>query len=105
MYLSKISMKKICDVFKSLRVQGMYLYVEKSEGLDRVPEALKSQFGTPKHVMTMLIKQEQMLSVVSGEKVLLAIAERGFFLQMPPQEESEQKSIALKNTKLSSGKF
>ncbi|MCK5882036.1 MAG: YcgL domain-containing protein [Sinobacterium sp.] len=98
-------MKKICDVYKSVQVQGMYLYVEKLEGLERVPELLMNKFGAPKHVMTMLIKPEQQLSIVSGEKLLLEIIERGFYLQMPPQPTDEQRDIAVKNTKLSSGKY
>lgn len=98
-------MKKICNVYKSTQVQGMYLYIEKSEGLERVPELLMAKFGAPKLVMTMLIKKEQMLSTVTGERVLLEVTERGFYLQMPPQEVEEQRVLALKNTKLSSGKY
>lgn len=98
-------MRKICDVYKSLKVEGMYIYIEKAVGLKSVPELLLEKFGAPKHVMTMLIKPEQALFATSGERVLLEISERGFYLQMPPRDSDEQREIALKNSKLSSGKY
>jgi hypothetical protein len=98
-------MKKICDVFKSKRVQGMYLYVEKAQGLEPVPDILLDKFGPAQHVMTLLIKPEQALSLVSGERVLAGISERGFYLQMPPQDDQHQREIAAKNSKLSSGQY
>jgi hypothetical protein len=98
-------MKKICDVFKSQRVQGMYLYVEKSQGLQAVPDILLEKFGVAHHVMTLLIRPEQALSLMTGERVLAEISERGFYLQMPPQDDEHQRDIAAKNSKLSSGKY
>ena len=33
-------MKRICSIYKSPRKNEMYLYVERSEALKKVPEAL-----------------------------------------------------------------
>ena len=33
-------MRRICSIYRSAKREGMYLYVDKAEGLERVPEAL-----------------------------------------------------------------
>ncbi|HAA41127.1 MAG TPA: hypothetical protein DCE36_13750, partial [Pseudomonas sp.] len=33
-------MKRICSIYRSLKKDGMYLYVLKSDALERVPEPL-----------------------------------------------------------------
>lgn len=80
-------MKKICSVFKSSKKDEMYLYVDKAEQLNRVPDALKQMFGTPIHVFDMLITPEKELARVDTAQVLEDIEEKGFFLQMPPAKD------------------
>ncbi len=80
-------MKRICCVYKSPKKDEMYLYVDKREGLSRVPEALLATFGEPIEVMTMLVTAEKELARVEGEKVLKEIQLKGFYLQMPPAKE------------------
>lgn len=74
-------------VYKSSKRDGMYLYVPKADGLGRVPAALMQVFGTPAHVMDVPLKPGRDLARVSGEKLRGDIAEKGFYLQMPPQKE------------------
>ncbi len=71
-------MKKICSVFKSSKKDEMYLYVDKQEQLARVPDALKTMFGTPLHVFDMLITPEKKMARVEADKVLSDIQEKGF---------------------------
>ncbi|AOS95598.1 Protein YcgL [Microbulbifer aggregans] len=78
----------------------MYLYVDKREGLERVPEKLLELFGEPKHVVTMVLTPEKKLARADVEKVLAEIGERGFYLQMPPAVDSEMSAIAAQNSKL-----
>lgn len=85
--MNEADQKRICKIFKSPTKEEMYLYVDSSEGLSRVPEVLLQRFGTPKEVMTLLIRRDKALARASAEKVLDAIAESGFYLQMPPQKE------------------
>lgn len=80
-------MKVICEVFKSPRKDEMYLYVDKKEGFERVPEQLLEVFGKPKAVMTMLIREDKDLGRAKAEDVLREIRDNGFYLQMPPQKE------------------
>lgn len=78
---------KICSVYLSPKKDEMYLYVEKSDQLTKVPDALLEMFGKPKHVMDMPLTTKRKLSRVDTEKVLSEIDEKGYFLQMPPPKE------------------
>jgi hypothetical protein len=79
----------------------MYLYVAKEEGLNRVPEALLKQFGKPELAMTLLLHEERKLQLADINKVMASIQEQGFFLQMPPQNDSYMLAIHAKNNKTS----
>jgi uncharacterized protein YcgL (UPF0745 family) len=77
-------MKLICQVFKSSRKPEMYLYVDKARGLVDVPEVLMTQFGEPQAVMTLVLDSQRKLARANTVEVLADIAEKGFYLQMPP---------------------
>jgi len=76
--------KILCSVFRSPKKEGMYLYVRKNEGVDELPEPLLKQFGTPGHVMDLLLTRDRKLARVEVVDVMAAIHEQGFYLQMPP---------------------
>ncbi len=80
-------MKRICTIYRSSRREGMYLYVDKKDDLAKVPEALLEQFGKPQHAMVLLIDRDRKLARADAGKVLDAIAEHGYYLQMPPAPE------------------
>jgi uncharacterized protein YcgL (UPF0745 family) len=77
-------MTVLCQVFRSSRQQEMYLYVEKSRGLDAVPDELLTRFGTPTPVMVLLLSPERTLARADIGAVIASIAQQGFYLQMPP---------------------
>lgn len=78
---------KIISIFKSSKKDEMYLYVEKAQQLTQVPEALMAIFGSAIHVMDMPLKEGRELARVDTVKVLADIAEKGYFLQMPPPKD------------------
>ncbi|WP_421865760.1 YcgL domain-containing protein [Motiliproteus sp.] len=80
-------MKVICSVYKSPKKSDMYLYVDKKEGLARVPETLLEMFGTPKEAMTLLVTPGKKLARVEAPKLLAALRDPGYYLQMPPPRE------------------
>jgi len=80
-------MRRICSVYRSAKRDGMYLYVDKAEGLERVPEALMTRFGRAEHAMTLLIDEGRKLARADAAKVLHDITEHGFYLQLPPADE------------------
>ena len=78
-------MMKILSIFKSSRKDKMYLYVDKREQLERVPEPLLEMFGKPLHVMDIPLTPERRLARVEVAKVLESLTEHGFYLQLPPK--------------------
>lgn len=93
-------MKKICSVYRSTKHEGMYLYVEKTEDLSRVPELLLQKFGKAELAMTLLLTPERKLSRIDAVRVNAEIDEQGFFLQLPPQQDSYMKAVHEKNSKM-----
>lgn len=79
---------KIISVFKSALKDEMYLYVDKREQLERVPEQLLELFGKPVHVMDMPLKVERKLARIEDtQKLLDEVENKGYYLQMPPPKE------------------
>lgn len=79
--------QELCSVYKSRRKDETYLYVSIKDDLKRVPEALLETFGTPDLVTKLLIKEDRQLARAEASKVLSEIAEKGFYLQLPPPKE------------------
>ncbi|MCV2402653.1 YcgL domain-containing protein [Marinomonas sp. C2222] len=77
----------IVEVFRSSKHDEMYLYVEKSLGLSKVPEELLSRFGKGISAMTMLLTAESKLARANPDKVIEGIREKGFYLQLPPAKD------------------
>lgn len=80
--------KCICEVFKSTRKEETYLYVNKQEGLARVPPALLEHFGTPVSAMTLLVTEDKVLARVQGKDLLAKLEQDGYYLQLPPPREA-----------------
>lgn len=74
----------LCTIYRCSKEREMYIYVDRSEGLKRVPEELLQRTGVLSEVMTLKLDQERKLARVKAADVLLAIANNGFFLQLPP---------------------
>lgn len=78
---------EICSIYKSSKKDEMYLYVCKAKGLTQVPEALLAMFGKATLFGTLLISPQKKLARADAAQVLKEIAEKGFYLQMPPPRE------------------
>ncbi len=79
---------KIISVFKSSRKDEMYLYVDKREQLERVPEQLMELFGQAIHVMDMPLKVDRKLARVEDtQKLISDVESKGYYLQLPPPKE------------------
>lgn len=96
--------RRLVSVFRSRRKEGAYLFVDRAEGMARVPEALQSLFGTPQHVMDLLLTPQRQLAQADAAEVLRRIAEQGYHLQMPPLPDDEARAIILANDKLAAGR-
>ncbi len=79
--------KILCDVYKSPKKPETYLYVSREDQLTRVPEALLETFGKPERALIIVLTEDKKLARVEAKKVMAALKEQGFYLQMPPVEE------------------
>lgn len=92
--------RMICNIYRSSKKDGTYLYVNKSRGLTCVPETLIDLFGAPREAMTLLLTPEKKLARADIRKVLAALEEQGYYLQLPPPSESYMQEINKHNDKL-----
>ncbi|MCK3657314.1 hypothetical protein A4G18_00920 [Pasteurellaceae bacterium Pebbles2] len=78
----------LCAIYKSPKKEGMYLYIEKRNQFDLVPEPLLQMFGKPIFVMLFNLAGKKSLAQAENQEVLQQIKAQGFYLQMPPQAEN-----------------
>ena len=93
-------MKRLIEVFRSAREAGCYLYVDKKEGMLRVPSALLERFGNPETAMTLMLEPTRKLASANAVTILDNIRDQGFYLQMPPLPDSEMFAMRVGNQKL-----
>jgi uncharacterized protein YcgL (UPF0745 family) len=89
----------LCDIYKGDKKEEMYLYVNQTNGLETVPEALLSSFGELAQVTTLVLSETRKLARADIHKVLQELRDKGFYLQMPPPKypSSDQPPSALNN--------
>lgn len=95
-------MSTICQIYRSAREEGMYLYCRKAEGLESVPEELLQRFGRAEPAMVLLLTPEKKLARADAGRVLEALAEKGYYLQLPPVPymDDSARDLAARNDKL-----
>jgi uncharacterized protein YcgL (UPF0745 family) len=79
-------MNRNCTIYRGSKRAEMYLYVDEQEDLARVPPELLARFGRLDVVMKLELYPQRRLARADANTVLEAIAQQGFYLQMPPQE-------------------
>lgn len=92
--------KRLVEVFRSTREAGCYLYVDKKEGMARVPSALLERFGKAETAMTLMLEPTRKLASANAATILDNIRDQGFYLQLPPLPDSEMFAMRLGNQKL-----
>ncbi|WP_318481033.1 YcgL domain-containing protein [Photobacterium leiognathi] len=73
----------LCAIYKSLKKDNTYLYINKKDDFSNVPEALMTTFGKPQFVMVLKLDGRK-LALADVEKVKEALKTVGFYLQVPP---------------------
>jgi uncharacterized protein YcgL (UPF0745 family) len=90
--------KLVCDIYRCANKEGMYVYVDKDDGIDNLPEGLKKRTGRLDKAMTLIIEPGKKLARAKSEDVIIAIENQGFYLQMPPSLNDDMQGISEKNT-------
>jgi uncharacterized protein YcgL (UPF0745 family) len=73
-----------CFIYKSLKKEDLYLYIDKKDDFSKVPEMLFNSFGKMAFVMDIELTPERKLAREDAGKVIASLKEKGFFVQMPP---------------------
>ena len=78
-----------CEVYRSNRKAGTYLFVADAEGLGNLPDDLKTRLEPLEWVMAIDLAERETLAAARPATVVDSIESRGFFLQLPPGEETD----------------
>ncbi|MDD5267656.1 MAG: YcgL domain-containing protein [Methylococcales bacterium] len=78
-----------CFIYKSLKKDYLYLYIVKRDDFSKVPDALVNSLGKMEFVMDLTLSPERKLAREDAGKVIESLKEQGFFVQLPPQKETQ----------------
>lgn len=74
----------LCFIYKSLKKDALYLYLDKKDDFSAIPDALFKSLGSLQFVMELQLSPERKLAREDVNKVIASIEGKGFFIQMPP---------------------
>ena len=87
-----------CYIYRSSLKEGMYVYLNEEDGLEKLPAAVLKQLGTAEFAMSIELSANRKLGQEDASTVLENIRKQGFHLQMPRDLERQLESIALSAT-------
>ena len=76
-----------CYVVRSSMKDFTYIYLLEGHDFDDLPISLKKVFGEPEFVMNLELSPERKLAYEDVSEVMNNLSEKGYHLQMPPQED------------------
>ena len=75
----------LCKIYRSGRKAETYLYLRHDLDFSDLPGELQASFGEPAFVMQLALTPARKLSRVDTARVIQALEDPGFFLQLPPE--------------------
>jgi uncharacterized protein YcgL (UPF0745 family) len=75
-----------CAIYKSLKKDGLYLYLRDREMLAKLPDVLLQNIGNTELVMELELTPERQLARADVNEVIRSLEEKGFYVQMPPRD-------------------
>lgn len=78
----------LCMIYRSPKRDQTYLYLAKKDDFSCVPSALMQTFGKPIFSMVLALERRKKLAGADIEKVRSELAEKGYYLQLPPPAEN-----------------
>jgi len=88
-----MSDKVFSTVYRSEKKAGVYLFTTLDQGLEPVPELLLHQLGALSEAMTLTLESTRKLANADTQKVMAALQEQGYYLQMPPGQAAQVEAI------------
>ncbi len=78
-----------CHVYKSRKRPDTYVYLAEKDAFAALPEALRQHLGELERALEFELDPQRRLARVEASTVLAALAQTGYFLQLPPAVEEE----------------
>ena len=73
-----------CFIYKSLKKEELYLYLDKKDNFTDVPDTLFKSMSPMQFVMELELTPDRKLARENSERVIESLNDKGFFVQMPP---------------------
>ena len=86
-----------CVVYKSLKKDETYIFIEKSASISDLPAELTTVLGNTEEVMTLNLTPEKKMARGSAAEIMLSIEKQGFHLQMPENPQLNDNPLAYAN--------
>lgn len=74
----------LCFIYKSLKKDELYIYLDKKDDFSSIPETLFKSLGRLQFVMELQLSPERKLAREDISRVMASLKSKGFFVQMPP---------------------
>ena len=91
---------RFVSVYRSSKEEGLYLYVDKTDALTRVPAELLARFGRAEPALQLQLTPQRKLARADARRVLAAIESQGDYLQLPPGSDGYMFDVRANNHKL-----
>jgi uncharacterized protein YcgL (UPF0745 family) len=78
-------------VYKSSRKENTYLFVDRENNFDNIPEALIGLLGELSLVIEVVLDPNRKLAQADPVEVMSQLQNQGYFLQLPPGDSKPEK--------------
>ena len=78
----------LCFIYKSLKTEYLYVYIDKKDDFSALPEALLNSLGQLEWVMSLELSSERKLAQENVVNVMNSLINQGFYIQLPPNKKS-----------------
>ena len=78
-----------CEVYRSNRKEGAYIFVPDSKALGVLPDTLKARLEPLERVMVLDLEKRTTLAATDPASVIDSIESQGFYLQLPPGDKAD----------------
>lgn len=78
-----------CEVYRSNRKEGTYIFVPDSKALGVLPDTLKARLEPLEWVMALDLEKRTTLAATDPASVIDSIESQGFYLQLPPGDKAD----------------
>jgi uncharacterized protein YcgL (UPF0745 family) len=75
-----------CVIYKGNRKADTFLYIERLDDFERVPDSLLALLGELQQVMQLTLSLSKPLANADVEEVMQLLESQGYYLQMPPEK-------------------